>query len=471
LLRSSRREIHTRIASITEQERPDIVAAQPEFLGYHYGLAGNAEAAVRYWLLGGRRARGRSTNLEAAIQFQKALEFLELLPATPERHATELEIQLSLGLCFIAVRGYSSDDTCKAFERACDLSAELGDPHKELQAIFGLWGHCWMRADHDRAVELAEMLLAKADQLRDLTALALGHRSLGSTLFTRGDFIRARQHLERAVSLGQQSTTDRTLSYAVDPRIAARLMLGWDLWILGFPEQALRNVLQALSQAIQYDDAYTSALAHYVTSAVQLLRGDAHDALANADQSLALSTEHRINLFALYSRFGRGCALAKLGHKERAIFEIREGIEEARRSNLGYMRGVMLGWLATLQADTGTPEAGLSTINEALRQTNDVTGRAWEAELRRLRAEILLAARPDAGVEAELSYNNAIVVARDQGARSLELRATTSLARFLRAQGRIEEARARLGPICDWFTEGFDTADLKEARQLKDELS
>jgi predicted ATPase len=207
-----------------------------------------------------------------------------------------------------------------------------------------------------------------------------------------------------------------------------------------------------------------------VTSTVQLLRGDLQDALENADQSLALSKEHRINLFALYSQFGRGCVLAKLGQKEQAIFEIREGIEEARRSNLGYMRGVMLGWLAMVQAETGDRESALSTVDEALRQTNDIAGRAWEAELRRLRGDILLAARPDTEVEAELNYNDAIMVARTQSARSLELRATTSLARCLRAQGRDDEARARLAPIFSWFTEGLDTADLKEAKQLHDEL-
>jgi tetratricopeptide (TPR) repeat protein len=469
---SSRREVHSRIASIIRNGYPEIVAGQPELLAFHYSLAGNVGCAVRYWLLGGHRARSRSANVEAAGQYQKALEFLVSVPDTPERRAIELEIQLSLGLSFIAVRGYSSDDTREAFERACSLSAELGDPRKELQAIFGLWGHCWMRAYHDRAIELAEKLLAKADQLRDLMALILGYRSLGSTLFTLGDFIRARDYLDRAVALGQQSATgDSSLSYAVDPRIAAQLMLGWDLWILGYPDQGLRNVLHALSEATGQNDAYTAALAHYVTSTVQLLRGDIQDALVNADQSLALAKEHRINLFALYSQFGRGCALAKLGQKEQAIFEIREGIKEARRSNLGYMRGVMLGWLATVQAEIGDSETALSTVDEALRQTNDISGRAWEAELRRLRGDILLATRPDTEVEAEFSYSDAIMVARTQSARSLELRATTSLARFLRARGRHDEARAHLIPIFSWFTEGLDTADLKEAKQLHDELN
>jgi tetratricopeptide (TPR) repeat protein len=472
LLKSSRRDIHARVASVLEKEWPEIVAGQPELLAYHYSLADNAESAVRYWLLGGRRAHRRSAHLEATVQFQKALELLHLLPETPEHLAAELEVHLSLGLCFIAVQGYSADDTHRAFECARGLSAQVGNPQKEIQAIFGLWGHNWMRARHDRAVELGETLLAKAEELRDPIAQMVGHRALGSTLFTLGNFVLAQQHLERAVDLGEHAPTQESplsLSYAVDPGIAAQLMLAWNLWILGFPGQAYQMVSQALAQATERANPYTLAFAHYVTSAVQLLRGDYQDALTHADRSFAVSTEHRINLYALYSRFGRGCALARLGQSEHAIFEIREGIEEARRSNLGYMRSFMLGWLATIQAQTGDPEAALLTVDEALKQINEVTGRAWEAELRRLRGDTLLVARPEARDDAESSYNEAIGIAQKQHARSLELRATTSLARFLRGQGRNDEARERLARIFGSFKEGLDTIDLREAKALLDE--
>jgi tetratricopeptide (TPR) repeat protein len=290
-------------------------------------------------------------------------------------------------------------------------------------------------------------------------------------LFTLGDFVRAREHLERAIGLApRMSVEGMSLSYAVDPRIAAQLVLAWDLWILGHPEQALDNVLQALEQATERADPYTIAFAHYVTSAVRLLRGEVQDSLEHADQSLALSKEHRINLYALYSRFGRGCALARMGQREQAIGEIRDGIEEACRSNLGYMRGFMLGWLATVQADAGDPESALGTIDAAFRHVNDVAGRAWEAELCRLRGDALLAARPGAVDDAERSYRDGIAVAQRQHARSLELRATTSLARLLRGQGKDDEARTLLAAVYDWFTEGLDTADLREAKALLDQL-
>jgi tetratricopeptide (TPR) repeat protein len=470
LLKSSRREMHLKIATILTQETTGPEAAPPELIAYHYTLAGNAELAVKYWLLGGRRARTQSAHLEASVQYQKALELLRLLPDTVERRATELDAQLSLGGCFIAMFGYSSNETRDAFESSYKLSSELGDWRKEFQANFGLWGHFWMRAQHPRAQELAETLLAKADQFHDLTGLTVGWRALGSTLFTFGDFIRARSHLERAVELGGRSGREElSLTFAVNPSIAAQLMLAWTLWILGYPDQARRDVMQALSRATELGDAYTAAFAHYVTSVVQLLCGEFERSLASADRSLALSREHRINLYALYSQFGRGCAHARMGKIELGMFEIKEGIEEAGRSKLGYMRGFMLGWLASVQAESGQPERALSTLDEALEHTNDVTGRAWEAELLRLRGDVLLAMHSDAFAQAE-RYEKAIRVAQKQSARALELRATTSLARLLDAQGRRSEARAKLSAAYEWFTEGFDTADLKAARQLLDEL-
>ncbi len=392
---------------------------------------------------------------------------MSALPETPERTSAELEIQLLLGLCFIAVHGYSAENTRKVFERAYTLSGEIGDLHKEIQAIFGLWGHHWMRASHDRAMKLAETLLTKAHQLRDPVFQILGHRCLGSTLFTLGEFIRAREQLEASIALADSTSTEEIF---FDPRVAAQLMFAWDLWILGYPDQARDNVLQSLSLAAERADPYTLAFAHYVTSAVHLLRGEFQDAVVHADRSFELSREHRINLYALYSRFGRGCALVKTGHMERGLIEISEGIEEAQRSNLGYMRGFMLGWLGEAQAENGDLEEALATIGDGLKGISDVTGRAWEAELRRLHGDIVLLAHSDAVSEAERSYDDAIVLAQKQCARSLELRATVSLARLLQSRGRNSEARERLASILGWFTEGFATADLRAANALLEEL-
>lgn len=473
LLKSTRREIHARVGAAIQNDMPEVVSSQPELLAHHFSLAGNNELAIRYWLEGGRRARSRSANLEAISQFQRAMELLQSMPDGSERAKTELEIQLALGGCFIAVHGYSSDDTRQAFENACGLSVVIGEPQKEIQAIFGLWGHHWMRARHDKAIELGETLIAKAKNINDPVAVIVGHRALGSTLFTLGDFVSSREHLDRAVALGRESRSDESslsLSFAVDPRIAAQLMLAWDLWVLGYPAQANQNAFQSLELANERADPYTLAFAHYVTSAVQLLRGEYRGSLEHADQSLALSNEHRISLYALYSRFGRGCAMAKLGDVQQAMTEVRAGIDEARRNNLGYMRGFMLGSLAEIQLQAEDQEGALSTIEQAISQVDGISGRAWEAELLRLHGDVLLVARPEATEKAEQAYEKAISIARDQRAQSLELRATTSLARFLQGRSRSDEARRRLSLILDRFTEGFDTTDLKESKALLHEL-
>ena len=309
LLRSTRQEIHATLASLLEKEFPEVVASQPELLAHHYSFGGRAELALRHWLLGGQRARARSANVEAIAQFENALKCLEVLPESLERIPTELEIHMSLGLCSIAVHGYSADRTRKAFERAYNLSAEIGDDHKETQAIFGLWGHHWMRASHNRAMELAETLFAKAKKLRDPVLQIVGRRCIGSTLFTLGDFVRAREYLEEAIALGRAAVVSAPTSFAADPRIAAQLIFAWDIWILGYPEQARVNVLQSLAHATEMADPYTVAFAHYVTSAVRLLRGEAQDAIVHADRSFELSREHGINLYALYSRIrSRMCA-------------------------------------------------------------------------------------------------------------------------------------------------------------------
>jgi ATP/maltotriose-dependent transcriptional regulator MalT len=252
----------------------------------------------------------------------------------------------------------------------------------------------------------------------------------------------------------------------VDPSIAGQLILAWDLWLLGYPAQAHDNVFQALALATERAEPYTVAFAQYVTSAVQLLRGQNQDALTYADRSLAVSREHGVNLYELYSRFGRGCALAKMGQQEEAILEMQAAIVEARRSQLGHLRGFMLASLAAVQADAGDPKTALATVEGALQQISDVSGRAWEAELRRVRSNVLLAAHPEAAEEAERGYREAIAVAKTQQARSLQLRATTSLARLLLGQARTAEARAQLAETFGWFTEGFDTADLTAAKEL-----
>jgi predicted ATPase len=288
---------------------------------------------------------------------------------------------------------------------------------------------------------------------------------MGSMLLTIGDFQSSASHFEETIKLST-SRGKQPLSglYMVEPQVASLLLLSWDLWILGRPHQSVLRVSEALALAQDLGHPYTIAFAHYMTSVVHLLRGDAARAFESAEKSFEMSQEQRFSLYVILSRISRGRALGDLGRVEEARAEIVRGLYEARRNGVGFMLPMMDSWLADMHAKAGENESALSIVEGALANIGDVTGRAWEAELHRQRAQILVALNPSKVGEAESHLKKSIEVARGQSAKSLELRAATSLAELWRTQGRSDEARALLEPICRWF-EGVETADVRRDLQ------
>jgi predicted ATPase len=242
------------------------------------------------------------------------------------------------------------------------------------------------------------------------------------------------------------------------------------LWFLGRPDRALGRVSEALALAQDLGHPYTIAFADYMTSVVHLLRGDAARAFESAEKSLERSNEQRFSLYVILSRISRGRALGDLGRVGEARTEIALGIDEARRNGVGFMLPMMESWLADMHAEAGENESALSIVERTLANIGDATGRSWEAELHRQRAKILVALDPSKLVEAESHLKKSIEVARRQSARSLELRAATSLAELWRTQGKSDEARVLLEPVCRQFDEGDETADLKRARHVQNAL-
>jgi class 3 adenylate cyclase/predicted ATPase len=465
LLRSKRQQVHSDIAAILKDDYPELVENQPELLAYHYQEAGNHQLAIHSWFESGQRALAHSANVEAIANFRKALQLLNTLPETPERTKQEIDIQLALGIPLIAVRGYASADTSEAFSRARTLCLRLGNIPEYFQALFGLWGHKWMSGKNDEALHMADEFLSRSRALSDSVPLMVAHRVMGSTLLTIGDFQSSANHFEEAIRLSLSKGKQPLYNlYMVEPQAASLLLLSWDLWFLGYPDQSLSHVSEALALGQDLGHPYTVAFAHYMTSVVHLLRGDAGRALESAERSFEMSQEQRFSLYVTLSRISRGRALADLGRLEDARAEIELGIDEARRSGVGYMLPMMESWLAEVRAKAGENETALSIVEETLLKIGDVTGRAWEAELHRQRAQILAALNPSNAREAESCLKKSIEVARGQNAKSLELRAATSLAELWRTQGRPDEARALLEPICRWFVEGVETADLRRAR-------
>src|SRR5262245_47167416 len=471
LLKSKRQQIHADIAAILVHDFPKLVENQPEVLAFHYQEASNHQMAIRYWFESGQRALAHSANVEAIANFRKALQLLNVLPETPERIKQEIDIQLALGIPLIAVRGYTAAETREAFSRARTLCLRLGDIPEYSQALFGVWGNHWMCGKNDEALRMADEFLSRSRALSDPVLLMVANRVMGSTLLTLGDFQSSANHFEETIRLST-GREERPLYdlYMVVPRAASLLLLSWDLWILGYPDQALSRVSEALALGKDLGHPYTVAFAHYMTSVVHLLRGDAAHALESAERSFEMSQEQRFSLYVTLSRISRGRALGDLGRLGDVRADIALGIARVRCVGLGFMLPMMDSWLADVHTKTGENEYALSFVERALTNIGDVTGRSWEAELHRQRAQILLALDPSKLREAESHLQKSIEVARGQSAKSLELRAATNLAELWRTQGRPDEARALLEPICHWFNEGAETADLRQARDAQSAL-
>ena len=471
LLRSKRQQIHADVAAILENDIPEFAENQPEILAYHHQEAGNHQLAIRCWFESGKRALAHSANVEAIASFRKALQLLSALPETPEGIKQEIDIQLGLGIPLIAVQGYASEETREAFSRARTLCLRLGNIPEYFQALFGSWGYCWMGGKNHDALAMAEEFLLRSRALSDPVLLMVAHRVMGSTLLTVGDFQSSAKHFEETIKLSSNKGKQPLSGlYMVEPQVASLLLLSWDLWILGYPGQSVSRVSEALALAEDLGHPYTIAFAHYMTSVVYLLRGDAAHAFESAEKSLEISQEQRFSLYVILSRISRGRAVGDLGRLGEARAEIALGLDEARRNGVGFMLQMMESWLADMHAKAGENESALSIVEGALANIGDVTGRSWEAELHRQRAQFLMALNPSRVGEAESHLKKAIGVARGQSAKSLELRAATSLAELWRTQGKSDEARALLEPICRSFDEGDETADLKRARVVQSTL-
>ncbi|MGA6977925.1 MAG: AAA family ATPase, partial [Pseudolabrys sp.] len=367
LLRSKKQQIHADIAAIFERDFPELAENQPEVLAFHYQEAGNQQEAIRCWFKSGQRALTHSGNVEAIANFRKALRLVSTLPETPERIKQEIDIQLALGIPLIAVQGYASAETRDAFSRAGALCLRLGNIPEYFQALFGSWGHCWMCGKNDEALPMAEEFLSRSKALSDPVLLMVSHRVMGSTLLTVGDFQSSANHFEETIRLspnkGKQSLYNL---YMVEPKAASLLLLSWDLWFLGYPDQSLSRVSEALALAQELSHPYTVAFAHYMTSVVHLLRGDAARAFESAEKSFESSQEQRFSLYAILSRISRGRAVGDLGRLGEARAEIALGIEEARRKGIGFMLPMMDSWLADLHARAGEIQSALSIVEGIL---------------------------------------------------------------------------------------------------------
>ncbi|MCP3716467.1 adenylate/guanylate cyclase domain-containing protein [Paraburkholderia sp. CNPSo 3281] len=468
LLTERRSALHERTAKAIEALFPTRIADYCSELAHHYSLSGNIPKAVEYLHRAGQQALRHAADPDAMHHLGAALGLLERLPDTPARASRELTLLLALGPALMNVRGYGAPEVAATYTRARQLGEQLSETPQLFAALLGLRIHNMTRANYAVARELGERMLRMAEHAGDLDWLLEAHGALGACLFLQGELDVAGAHLEQALSLyDPERHQAHVFAHGVDPGSRALNFLALIRWFQGYPDQAHARSMEALALARKL--AYGPTLAFTLAYVAELhqLRREAPLARERAEAALAVANEHGLPYWLAWGTILSGWARIEPGSLQEGIAQLRQGLHAEQSAGGEEHRSYFLGLLADCQGRAGDAEGGLRTLAQAMAIVDTTGERFYEAELHRLKGTLLPAASSD---EAQACFLKAIAVARAQGARSLALRAASSLARLWQRAGRADEARQVLSAILDTFTEGFDTADLREARTLLDTL-
>jgi class 3 adenylate cyclase/tetratricopeptide (TPR) repeat protein len=470
LLKSHRRQLHRRVAETLAEIYPEVAETQPELLALHWTEAGAADPAVAAWRKAGRQAVKRFANAEAIADLSRALEMLNNLPESRARDTEEIGLQMLLTRPLIATKGYTAPEVERACYRARDLSQRMGDsPH--LSAILGgLFSVYYNRGELPTALELANQMLSFAERKNDPIRLVWAHYSLGMIFVDSGDYFSSRHHFEKSLAL-YNFQERQSYGFVQDPGATGLSRLADVLQTLGYPEQALEKYRQATDWARRLGDPYTLQWVLHQAFRLRFQRGEFQSAIEAAEECIAICKKHGFERALGRAIVDRGLALTYVGRNDEGISQLLQMLEsvEAKAGENEGKDFPLLYYVAEAYWRSGQPIQGLKAFADAEALSNEVgfpqTGRL------RIKGNLLLLLKDSASlIEAERVFRSAIKIERGGGAKWSELRLTTALARLLRDTGRRDEARAMLADIYNWFTEGFDTADLKEAKALLDEL-
>jgi len=477
LLIERRRALHERTGQAIEALYGAQIEAHCSELAHHFSRSGNAAKAVEYLLCAGRQAVQRSADAEAVTHLTQALGLLETLPDAPERAKQELALQITLGPAWMATKGFAAPEVEATYTRALMLSRQLGETIELFPALLGLRTFYIVRGELRTARELGEQLLALARKAQDPALLVQAHGALGINLFMLGELEPARAHLEQALALyDPRQQRSPAFFQGLEPGVLGLAFVAMDLWLLGYPDQALARSQAALALAQTLSHPAASADALILAAELHLYRREAQPTRELAEATAALATEHGLPFWLTYGIIFSGWALAVQGRAAEGIERMQQGLAAYRATGSEIYLTRFLALLAEAYARAGQAEPGLQTLEEALAVAERTQERVYEAELYRLKGELTLLQPSRGGEEAGgrdeavACFLQAIAIARRQGARSLELRAVMALSRLWRQQGKAGDARQMLAETYGWFTEGFDTADLREAKVLLAEL-
>jgi tetratricopeptide (TPR) repeat protein len=470
LLRGRRRRLHARIAATLEERFPEIVIAQPALLGHHYAEAGQVERSIDYFLRAAHRALARSETLEAEAQLGRGLNLLASLPEGIERQQRELDLQSALVVTLMRTRGYGAPAVAETIGRARQLCEQLNQPPQFANVLYVQCGYRIIRGELPLACQNAMEHLQLGEAWNDPVVKSTACMNAAAAWFHRGGFVSARSYAEQVLEVydPSQSAVFATIS-PQDPQLAALVILSNALSCLGLLDQARVQCDKALVTARQRAHALTLALVFsFACDRGVSVRSEPALLLARADDMKAHCTEHVLPYFAAIATVHRGSALSRLGSTDQGLALVAKGLAAYRATGALVWVPKVLSLLADCYRNAGEPREGLKCLDEAACLIEATQIRSAEAGMYRRKGELLLIVGDRAA--AETSLLQAINVARREKAKLLELQAAFVLAQFWRDQGKRAEARDLLGPIYNWFTEGFDAPDLKDAKVLLDQL-
>jgi DNA-binding winged helix-turn-helix (wHTH) protein/predicted ATPase len=471
LVRSRRQQLHAEIARALEAQFPDVVAGEPEVLAHHFTAAGITEPAVLYWQRAGQQAVDRSAYAEATRHFNAGIELLAKLPDTTARTRQEIALHIALGAAQIVVKGHAAAEVEHTYLTARELCERIGADAELIPVFFGLWRCYIARPQLRQALELGQSLQHLALKADDAALGVIADYTVGLPRHFLGEFAEARRSLEKGIARTSQLRRAPLFRIGQDPGVGCRSYAAMCLWMLGFPDQAVARGRDGLALALELKHPFSVAFARCVLACVAQNRRELATVREQAEAALALSTEQRFPVYAGLATILRGWALAVEGKCGEGPIEIQRGMAAWQALGVGGWRPSFCIMLAEAFEVLGKPEEALHKLDEARSLMESTEERWWEAEIYRLRGVVLSKQSMPSQQEAETWFRRALDVARRQQGKSLELRTAISLARMWRDQGKHGEAHDLLAPIYGWFTEGFDTVDLKGARTLLDELS
>ncbi len=473
LLRAKRQAMHQKIVAALEENYPERAKTEPEVLAHHYTEAGLAGSAVKYWQRAGQQALQGSANPEAVGHLRKGLTLLMTVPGSAERDRDELKLQTTLGPALMATRGYTAPEVGEAYRRAHELCRQVGETRELYAVLWALRLYHLGRAEHDTALAESEQLLGLAGRLSKSEYFLQARFALGLSSFYVGELQAAREHFDEGIRL-YDPERHAALAFrygGFDPGVSMLAHSAWTLWMLGDVERAAARAEQAQAVTRLQDNAYTLSRALYWDAVLRQFVGDWPSARARAEEAIAIANEHGFAYILAVGPILLGWALICQGQAAEGARQVRRGVDAYRAIGANIQLPHFLVPLAEAARALGRPEDGLEVLADAMARVENTGERYFEAELHRLKGELLLDSSPRDHGPAEVAFGKALAVARAQQARSLELRVATSFARLRQAQGKTAQARDLLAPIHGWFVEGIDTPDLKDATALLDELS